>query len=699
MKRLLVVLTLVCAASAHADNADKTLVSWVMLQDKSVRAGSVLTVQVGDQFDGIVFAELAESKWMAGSDLFKRTNKEQEDCPQEDADANTLVQMAIVYEGDQITIYRNGEKYASHKTRNIDLLSNEANYVVFGLRHVGGGGRVAALIEDARIYDRALSQEEIRSLEPNRESSIKPFAWWDFEGAKVNDRMGRYPSSKLDSGAKLADGRLDLGRNGIVLACPTEGMISELSNQLPLPPFTGPYVPETPEWPKNPPDNWAIYHLAHPTFTMSSPFDPNAALFYNGRYHVHYIYRNRTGFVFGHVSSKDMVRWKWHPTVLAPPNTGHGMFSGTAFMTKDGQAAAVYHGEGSGRNWIVYSQDDNMDQWSKPVVMLPRDKDGKLMENVSYFDPDIWLMDGKYYGLNARSSAEAPTIMKSDNLRDWTFIGELLHPDFDEEKLGVKMGEDISCPNFFKLGKKWVLVCISHRLGCRYFVGDFRNEQFLPEQHALMGGLSNRYFAPESLLTPDGRRVNWAWFFGGQTKGVQSLPMEMELPDDGIMRFRPIRELESLRYDEKSCENVNVTKNEPLLVEEIEGIHLELNLVVTNPSDESFGVEVLADEQGQNGLRISVDSKAGMLLVGDEKAPFQLKKNEPLTLRIFVDNTLVEVFANERQYVITDKPREVGAKINDRIALFSQNSDLTVDKITGWQMKSAFEGDTVFKQD
>ena len=679
--------------------ADKTLVSWVILKDKNIRAGSVLTVQAGDQFDGIVFAELAETKWMAGSNHFKRTNKRQEEYPREDADANTLVQMAIVYKGDRITIYRNGKEYVSHKATNIDLLGNEENYVVFGLRHVGGEGHVAALIEDARIYNKALSREEIQSLEPNRESSIKPFAWWDFEGGKMKDRMGQYPHSKLDSGAKLADGKLDLGRNGNVLACPTEEMLSELSGHLPLPPFTGPYVPETPKWPQNPPDNWAIYHLAHPTFTMGSPFDPNPALFYKGRYHLHYIYKNRTGFVFGHVSSKDMVRWKWHPTVLAPPNTGHGMFSGTGFLTKDGEAAAVYHGQGSGRNWIVYARGSTMDEWSTPEVMLPRDEAGNLMENVRYFDPDIWLMDGKYYGLNARSSKEAPTIMKSDNLKDWTFIGELLHPDFDEKKLGVKMGEDISCPNFFKLGNKWVLVCISHRLGCRYFIGDFKNEQFLPEQHALMGGLSNRYFAPESLLTPDGRRVNWAWFFGGQTKGVQALPMEMELPNDGVMRFRPIRELESLRYDEKSCEDVKVTEDEPAVVEKIKGNHIELKVLVEKPDAGSLGVDVLCDEQGRNGLRIGVDSKAGMLLVGNEKAPFQLRKNEPLTLRIFVDTTLVEVFANERQYVITDKPREAGARITDRIALFSLNGDLTVDKITGWQMKSAFEGDTVFKKD
>jgi sucrose-6-phosphate hydrolase SacC (GH32 family) len=159
----------------------------------------------------------------------------------------------------------------------------------------------------------------------------------------------------------------------------------------------------------------------------------------------------------------------------------------------------VYHGQGSGRNWILYAQDDNLDKWSEPQVMLPKDKNGKLMEDVPYFDPDIWRNGDTYYGLNGVSSREAPVIMKSDNLKDWAFIGELLHPDFDEKKLGVKKTEDISCPNMFKLGNKWVLVCISHRLGCRYFIGDFKDEQYLPEFHGFLGGNSKRYFAPESL--------------------------------------------------------------------------------------------------------------------------------------------------------------------------------------------------------
>ena len=107
---------------------------------------------------------------------------------------------------------------------------------------------------------------------------------------------------------------------------------------------------ETPAMPENPPETWLTYHLAHPGPGNAFPGDPNPAFFWKGRYHLHYIYRNHTGFVFAHVSSDDMVHWKWHPTVLGPTTMGHGMFSGTGFITKDGRAAMVYHGQRSNRN-------------------------------------------------------------------------------------------------------------------------------------------------------------------------------------------------------------------------------------------------------------------------------------------------------------------------------------------------------------
>ena len=196
-----------------------------------------------------------------------------------------------------------------------------------------------------------------------------------------------------------------------------------------------PYVPETPAWPEDPPANWLTFHLAHPGPGDAYPGDPNCAFDYKGRYHLHYIYRNHTGFVFAHVSSDDMVHWKWHPTVLAPPTTGHGMFSGTGFFTKEGKPAIIYHGQGSGRNWIQYPLDDQFNSWSEPEPVLPKTADGKV-PNIRHWDPDCWLNGDTYYAL---SGGKNPQLMKSTDLKNWTYLGDLLHEDYPAD-LGVRQG-------------------------------------------------------------------------------------------------------------------------------------------------------------------------------------------------------------------------------------------------------------------
>ena len=103
----------------------------------------------------------------------------------------------------------------------------------------------------------------------------------------------------------------------------------------------------TPAMPANPPDDWPIFHLLHPGPFGGAPGDPNCAFYWKGQYHLHYIYPHKNGCAFAHVSSTDLVHWKWHPTVLEPGFTGHGMYSGTGFITKEGKPAIIYHGQGS----------------------------------------------------------------------------------------------------------------------------------------------------------------------------------------------------------------------------------------------------------------------------------------------------------------------------------------------------------------
>ena len=132
-------------------------------------------------------------------------------------------------------------------------------------------------------------------------------------------------------------------------------------------------------------------------------------------------------------------------------------------------------------------------------------------------------------------------------------------------------------------------------------------------------------------------------------------------------------------------------KDSAELIDEMKGDHCEIELVITNTGNRSFGIDVLCNDEGRDGLRIKVNREKNLLEVGDQNGDFILDSGEPLSLRIFVDACLVEVFANEKQVVMADKKRPSGSKIKDRIALFSGESDLLIDRLSFWKMKSAYQ--------
>ena len=111
----------------------------------------------------------------------------------------------------------------------------------------------------------------------------------------------------------------------------------------------------------------------------------------------------------------------------------------------------------------------------------------------SSWDPFAWVEKGNYYAIFGGSR---PAIVKSKKLDgEWKYVGDLFAHGIE----GVDLEEDVSCPELFPLGSKYVLLCISHRLGCRYYIGDWRDEKFYPETHGSMSWVDNSFFAPESL--------------------------------------------------------------------------------------------------------------------------------------------------------------------------------------------------------
>lgn len=156
------------------DIEDKTLVSWVIMDDLDVQKGSILTIdRLSDPtFDAIVFGERQNRRWMAGSGWFDRTQDPVHGF--EEKNTGELIMVAISYENDndtaRVRIYRNGDEIGDYTHgKFVSFAKNDAE-AIWGKRHggVGGGpGDLDVHIEDSRIYAAVLTQAEIKKLIPD----------------------------------------------------------------------------------------------------------------------------------------------------------------------------------------------------------------------------------------------------------------------------------------------------------------------------------------------------------------------------------------------------------------------------------------------------------------------------------------------------------------------------------------------------
>lgn len=157
----------------------KTLMVWGTLANLEQRSGSLLTIENpgiwwprwDTQFDGIVYGERTANQWMAGSDYFKRTPEENNGALENSLKETML---AISYDNSgSINIYRDGQKYASYNAGSTQSFSADLAQVLLGLRAsvlvdvgeegtaTGNDGFLAGLINEARIYDGALTDSQI----------------------------------------------------------------------------------------------------------------------------------------------------------------------------------------------------------------------------------------------------------------------------------------------------------------------------------------------------------------------------------------------------------------------------------------------------------------------------------------------------------------------------------------------------------
>ena len=435
------------------------------------------------------------------------------------------------------------------------------------------------------------------------------------------------------------------------------------------------------------------------------PGDPNGAFFADGVYHLMYLYRNSgtEAFHWGHISSRDLLHWRHHPDALLTNEGDQGCFSGGAFVDDDGTAYLSF--------WKFPSADGRKDNggialacarppydvWERmePIAVEGTEwgiRDVELEGQTVHLgcaDPsNIWKMNGFYYmqlgalcvlnkyGREENSPPEYQgdwtELFRSRDLKHWEFV----HRFYTNTHAGEDWPdhtEDDMCPSFLPLYDapaggnftgKWLQLFISHNKGCQYYIGtlDEAAETFLPEVHGRMSWQDNTCFAPEALVDGNNRQILWTWLHDNPENdfetygwaGVYSFPRVVWL-QDGELHMAPAEELAQLQYNHQIFD-VPTAGRIPVK----NGLLCRLKAQWHAADTDGAGLCVRVSSDGSEYTAIFYDHAAGKLVMDTtrsgcdgrrirEEAPFCLKEGEELSLDLFIDRSVIEVYANQRQ--------------------------------------------------
>ena len=475
------------------------------------------------------------------------------------------------------------------------------------------------------------------------------------------------------------------------------------------------------------------YHFVPPAAWMN---DINGAVYWKGRYHIFYQQNPDGGYwkwmQWGHASSVDLVHRVHHPIALTPDLDGpdrDGCFSGGAFISMDGTPMFIYHGVPDG-TCLATSDDDLLLRWEKhpgnPVI--PSVYEGQAgYDRYHVFDPCAWVQDGRYHALIGNRvpgvEGDSTALFKSDNLVDWEFVG----PFYESDRRWTDALEDCAVPDFYPLGDRHMLLFCSHLQGTQYYLGTFENDRFTPDSHGWMGWPGGQMGGPRSLLDARGRRIFFDWVRemrdvessrASGWSGVMTVPRVLTLADDGSLAINPVAELEALRFNPRSLTaETRLESDTPMHLPDISGDALELALTLElDHPDQRACVCVRQSPDGAESTGVIYDGAAGTLAINisqssqnssivypryrDAKrveqlpaeeryvnaqvAPFELRAEELLELRILLDRSILEVFANGRQCV-TQRiyPSREDSK---QVSLRADRSGATIRSLQAWDM-------------
>ncbi|WP_019587723.1 glycoside hydrolase family 32 protein [Deinococcus apachensis] len=409
-----------------------------------------------------------------------------------------------------------------------------------------------------------------------------------------------------------------------------------------------------------------LYHFTAPSGWLN---DPNGIAHHGGRWHVYYQHNPRRpqwgDIHWGHASSEDLVTWRDEPMALAPTPGGadeHGCFSGS-FALVNGTPTLYYTGWSGGVQTQCMATSRDLITWEKhprnPIIPHPP----RRVRSDDFRDPYVFQHAGRWYmalGASLDHDRGAVLLYGTEDGERWTYLHVLY------EATRTDQGVMWECPNFFPVGDRWVLVVsVWPGLGARYFVGTFENKRFQAEREGVIDG-DGGAFAHLTAQGADGRVLQWAWINEQRHQdlidvdgwaGALSVPRELSLRN-GDLCVQPARELAQLHEERLHDGEVVLQPGTPLL---FDGTHLDLHLELEPDIEHPVHVTVLRAPDGSEETVLTFDPSARLLKLrrarsslddrtarDSQRTHIALERGEGLNLRLLLDGSVLEVYANGR---------------------------------------------------
>lgn len=405
--------------------------------------------------------------------------------------------------------------------------------------------------------------------------------------------------------------------------------------------------------------------------------DPNGPIWWRGQYHL--FYQLNPGAAvwgdmhWGHAVSPDMIHWRHQPVALAPTPGGpdsEGCFSGSAIVS-DGVPTIIYTGvqnatpaqvtlhDGNGRlretQLVATAADDNLLRWTKraePVIAAPPPG----FEATGFRDPCPWREpDGWYLGVGSgeRGVGGCVLLYRSQNLRDWTYLGKLAQgkPNGRHTPNPCDSGEMWECPDFFALdGRHCLLYSTEGKVIWTTGQYDRLTHTFTPARTGVLD--HGAYYAPKSFVARGNRRILWGWIQETRSQaeyaaagwaGCMSLPRVLRIGAQGQFEMDAAREVERLRGPEEHAQVSAASPFHRNLADLRCELHLRMNLLQPNTA------AVRLNHAGSPAWELVIDVPAKEVRCRDIRFPLPGLPWPRPDLRLFLDGSVIEAFIGGRE--------------------------------------------------